>query len=251
MNKKIKTEIPIEKKMVATKNNTGKKQQVKLMFNNIAHRYDFLNHFLSAGIDYSWRRKAINILGKNHPKTILDVATGTGDLAIAALKIKPEKVIGIDIAADMVEVGLQKIKKKKLQDIIHLETGDSENLKFPHESFDAVMVAFGVRNFEDLQKGLSEMHRVLKPSGQVLILEFSQPSKFPVKQFYNFYFRFILPFLGKIISGDKSAYTYLHDSVEVFPYGDNFLEILKETGFKNTFHKSLTFGIASIYSGIK
>ncbi len=237
--------------MAVTKNNSGKKQEVRQMFNNIAHRYDFLNHFLSAGIDYRWRRKAINIIGKNHPKTILDVATGTGDLAIAALKIKPEKVIGIDIAADMVGVGINKIKKKNLQDIIHLETGDSENLNFPDKTFDAVMVAFGVRNFENLQKGLSEMHRVLKPGGQVLILEFSQPSKFPVKQFYNFYFRYILPFLGKIISGDKSAYTYLHDSVEVFPYGEDFMKILKEIGFTGTFHKSLTFGIASIYSGIK
>ena len=237
--------------MAVTKNNSGKKQEVRQMFNNIAHRYDFLNHFLSAGIDYSWRRKAINIIGKNHPKTILDVATGTGDLAIAALKINPEKVIGIDIAADMVEVGVQKIKKKKLQDIIHLQTGDSENLDFPNETFDAVMVAFGVRNFENLQKGLSEMYRVLKPGGQVLILEFSQPSKFPVKQFYSFYFRYILPSLGKIISGDKSAYTYLHDSVEVFPYGEKFMNILKEIGFTGTFHKSLTFGIASIYSGIK
>jgi demethylmenaquinone methyltransferase/2-methoxy-6-polyprenyl-1,4-benzoquinol methylase len=243
--------MKIEKTMAVTKDNSGKKQEVRQMFNNIAHRYDFLNHFLSAGIDYSWRRKAINIIGKNHPKTILDVATGTGDLAIAALKIKPEKIIGIDIAADMVEVGINKIKKKKLQDIIQLQTGDSENLDFPNETFDAVMVAFGVRNFENLQKGLSEMHRVLKPSGQVLILEFSQPSKFPVKQFYNFYFRYILPFLGKTISGDKSAYTYLHDSVEVFPYGKDFMKILKETGFTSTFHKSLTFGIASIYSGIK
>jgi demethylmenaquinone methyltransferase/2-methoxy-6-polyprenyl-1,4-benzoquinol methylase len=237
--------------MAVTKNNSGKKQEVRQMFNNIAHRYDFLNHFLSAGIDYSWRRKAINIIGENHPKTILDVATGTGDLAIAALKINPEKIIGIDIAADMVEVGVQKIKKKKLQDIIHLQTGDSENLEFPSETFDAVMVAFGVRNFENLKKGLSEMHRVLKPGGQILILEFSQPSKFPVKQFYSFYFRYILPSLGKIISGDKSAYTYLHDSVEVFPYGQKFMDILKETGFTNTFHKSLTFGIASIYSGLK
>lgn len=237
--------------MAVTKNNSGRKQEVRQMFNNIAHRYDFLNHFLSAGIDYSWRRKAINMIGKNHPKTILDVATGTGDLAIAALKIKPGKIIGIDIADDMVEVGINKIKKKNLQDIIHLQTGDSENLDFPIETFDAVMVAFGVRNFENLKKGLSEMHRVLKPGGQVLILEFSQPSKFPVKQFYNFYFRYILPFLGKIISGDKSAYTYLHDSVEVFPFGQQFMDILKETGFANTFHKELSFGIASIYSGIK
>ena len=229
----------------------GKKQQVRTMFNNIAHRYDFLNHFLSVGIDYSWRRKAIKIIGKNNPKTILDVATGTGDLAIAAMKLNPEKIIGIDIAEDMVEVGKKKIRKKNLEQIIRLQTGDSENIQFNDNYFDAAMVAFGVRNFENLEKGLSEMYRILKNGGEVMILEFSKPTKFPVKQFYNFYFRYILPFLGRLISGDKAAYTYLPDSVGEFPHGKEFLNILTKVGFKNPNHKPLTFGIASIYTGRK
>jgi len=229
----------------------SKKQQVRTMFNNIAHRYDFLNHFLSVGIDYSWRRKAIKIIGKNNPKTILDVATGTGDLAIAAMKLNPEKIIGIDIAEDMVEVGKKKIRKKNLEQIIQLQTGDSENIQFNDNYFDAAMVAFGVRNFENLEKGLSEMYRVLKTGGEVMILEFSKPAKFPVKQFYNFYFRYILPFLGRLISGDKAAYTYLPDSVSEFPHGKEFLNILTKVGFKDPIHKPLTFGIASIYTGRK
>lgn len=221
------------------------------MFNNIAHRYDFLNHFLSAGIDYSWRRKAIKLMGRKNPKTILDVATGTGDLAIEALKINPEKIIGVDIAEDMLEFGRKKLIEKKLQDKITLETGDSENLRFGDASFDAVMVAFGVRNFENLEKGLSEMFRVINQNGQVMILEFSKPKKFPVKQLYNFYFRFILPSLGKMISGDSSAYTYLPESVGKFPDGDAFLNILQKIGFKEVKQIKLTFGIASIYWGLK
>jgi len=229
----------------------SKKQQVRSMFNNIAHRYDFLNHFLSAGIDYSWRRKAIKLMGRKNPKTILDVATGTGDLAIEALKINPEKIIGVDIAEDMLEFGRKKLTEKKLQDKITLETGDSENLRFGDASFDAVMVAFGVRNFENLEKGLSEMFRVINQNGQVMILEFSKPKKFPVKQLYNFYFRFILPSLGKMISGDSSAYTYLPESVGKFPDGDAFLNILQKIGFKEVKQIKLTFGIASIYWGLK
>lgn len=221
------------------------------MFNDIAHRYDFLNHFLSAGIDYSWRRKAIRLLGKNEPKIILDVATGTGDLSIEAMKLNPAKIVGIDIAEDMLEIGRQKILKKKLSDIITLQTGDSEDIQFVDFSFDAVMVSFGVRNFENLEKGLSEMFRVLKKDGQVMILEFSKPQKFPVKQLYNFYFRYILPFLGRIISGDASAYTYLPDSVSKFPAGKEFTQLLEKVGFKKTQHISLTFGIASIYLGSK
>ena len=221
------------------------------MFNNIAHRYDFLNHFLSAGIDYSWRRKAIKLMGRKNPKTILDVATGTGDLAIEALKINPEKIIGVDIAEDMLEFGRKILTEKKLQDKIILETGDSENLRFGDASFDAVMVAFGVRNFENLEKGLSEMFRVINQNGQVMILEFSKPKKFPVKQLYNFYFRFILPSLGKMISGDSSAYTYLPESVGKFPDGDAFLNILQKIGFKEVKQIKLTFGIASIYWGLK
>ncbi len=229
----------------------GKKQQVRTMFNGIAHRYDFLNHFLSAGIDYSWRRKAIRLLGRKEPKTILDVATGTGDLSIEAMKIHPKKIVGIDIADDMLAIGRQKIEKKKLSHIISLFTGDSENLQFEDLYFDAVMVSFGVRNFENLEKGLSEMFRVLKKDGQVMILEFSKPQKFPVKQFYNFYFRYILPFLGRIISGDASAYNYLPDSVGKFPAGKEFTQLLEKIGFKSVQHIPLTFGIASIYLGDK
>lgn len=221
------------------------------MFNNIAHRYDFLNHFLSVGIDYSWRRKAINILSKNNPKTILDVATGTGDLAIAAIKLNPEKIIGVDIAEDMVEIGKKKVRKKNLEKIIQLQSGDSENLQFNDNYFDAAMVAFGVRNFENLEKGLKEIHRVLKAGGEVMILEFSKPTKFPVKQFYNFYSRYILPFFGRVISGDKVAYTYLPDSVSEFPHGKEFLDILSIVGFKDPKHEPVTFGIASIYTGRK
>ncbi|MEZ5198682.1 MAG: bifunctional demethylmenaquinone methyltransferase/2-methoxy-6-polyprenyl-1,4-benzoquinol methylase UbiE [Bacteroidales bacterium] len=229
----------------------GKKQQVRTMFNSIANSYDFLNHFLSAGVDYSWRKKAIRMLGKNKPETILDVATGTGDLAIEALKIKPEKIIGVDIAEDMLAVGRKKLKEKDPNEIITLEQGDSENLRFNEFTFDAVMVAFGVRNFENLEKGLSEMHRVLKKGGEVLILEFSKPAKFPVKQFYAFYFRFILPTLGRIISGDKSAYTYLPESVSAFPAGKAFTDVLDKVGFRQTECKPLTFGIATIYTGKK
>jgi len=231
--------------------NKGKKQQVRSMFNNIAHRYDFLNHFLSAGIDFHWRKKAIRILGKNHPKSILDVATGTGDLALEALKINPEKIVGIDIAEDMLAIGREKIEKKKISHIISLQTGDSENLEFNDKTFDAVMVSFGVRNFENLEKGLAEMYRVLNHQGEVLILEFSKPNKFPVKQLYLFYFRYILPALGRIISGDKSAYTYLPESVGKFPAGDTFTDLLDKIGFQQTKYKPLTFGIASIYTGKK
>ena len=229
----------------------GKKQQVRSMFNNIAHRYDFLNHFLSAGIDYRWRKKAIKIIREKNPTTILDVATGTGDLAIAALKIHPNKITGIDIAEDMLAVGNIKLKEKDPNHIISLEKGDSENLRFEDKSFDAVMVAFGVRNFENLEKGLSEMYRVLNKGGQVMILEFSKPKAFPVKQLYAFYFKYILPSLGRMISGDQAAYTYLPESVSEFPDGENFLTILQNIGFKQVAHKSLTFGIASIYTGIK
>ncbi len=232
-------------------NEKGKKQQVRSMFNSIAHRYDFLNHFLSAGIDYSWRKKAIKILGKTNPKKILDVATGTGDLAIEAVKLNPEKITGIDIAEDMVKIGREKIKKKKLTDIIELQVGDSENLNFEDNYFDAAIVAFGVRNFENLEKGLSEMNRVLKKGAMIVVLEFSKPKKTPVKQFYNFYFKNILPGLGRMISGDSAAYTYLPESVGKFPDGDDFLKILHKTGFEKTKQTPLTFGIATIYQGIK
>jgi demethylmenaquinone methyltransferase / 2-methoxy-6-polyprenyl-1,4-benzoquinol methylase len=227
------------------------KEQVRTMFNNIAPKYDFLNHFLSAGIDRRWRKKAVRILKSNNPKCILDVATGTADLAIEAWKIKPDHITGIDIAEDMLAIGRKKIKEKELDSVINLETGDSENLHFADESFDAVIVAFGVRNFENLEKGLGEMHRVLLPKGMVLVLEFSKPEKFPVKQLYNFYFKNILPGLGRFISGNRTAYSYLPESVGKFPTGSEFTTLLERIGFSDTRHHPLTFGIASIYTGIK
>lgn len=230
----------------------GKKEQVAQMFDNIAPKYDFLNHFLSLNIDKIWRRKAIEILKKSEPKHILDIATGTGDFAFEINRIiAPEKIIGIDISQGMLEIGKEKIKKRRLENVIQFYIGDSENIDFRDNTYDAATVAFGVRNFENLQKGLSEIYRVLKPEGEVVILEFSTPQKFPVKQFYRFYSRRILPFFGKLFSKDKSAYTYLPESVEAFPFGEKFISILKETGFKKCYCKVFSFGIASVYYGRK
>jgi demethylmenaquinone methyltransferase / 2-methoxy-6-polyprenyl-1,4-benzoquinol methylase len=231
--------------------NSGKKEQVAKMFDNISHRYDFLNHFLSMGIDKAWRKKAVSLLESSRPALILDVATGTGDFAIQALSLKPEKIFGIDISEGMLEVGRKKIKERNLSDKIELQKGDSENLPFGENKFDAVTVAFGVRNFENLEKGLREIFRVLKPGGKLIVLEFSRPRTFPMKQAYNFYFKVILPRIGRFVSSDKSAYTYLPESVEAFPDGANFLRILESVGFKQTQCKALTFGISSIYSGTK
>ncbi len=229
----------------------SKKEQVAEMFNNISHRYDFLNHFLSLGIDILWRKKAIRLLKPDQPKQILDIATGTGDFAIEALALKPDKVIGVDISAGMLEHGKQKMKRKGIDHIIDMQMGDSEKLLFESNTFDAVIVSFGVRNFENLEKGLSDMFRVLKPGGKTVIIEFSRPRRFPMKQLYNFYFKSILPIIGKLISKDQSAYTYLPESVEAFPDGDDFLTILEKVGFKSTECKPLTFGISSIYIGQK
>jgi demethylmenaquinone methyltransferase/2-methoxy-6-polyprenyl-1,4-benzoquinol methylase len=229
----------------------SKKDQVADMFNSISKRYDFLNHFLSLGIDIIWRKQAINRLKNDKPKLILDIATGTGDLAIEALKLNPDKIIGIDISSGMLEVGKNKIAKLGLEDKIELQLGDSEGLLFDDNNFDAVIVAFGVRNFEHLEKGLADMFRVLKDGGKVVILEFSKPNSFPMKQLYNFYFKSILPIIGKFVSKDRAAYTYLPESVKQFPDGDEFLNILNKTGFKQTQCTSLTFGISSIYTGIK
>jgi demethylmenaquinone methyltransferase/2-methoxy-6-polyprenyl-1,4-benzoquinol methylase len=230
---------------------SSKKEQVAKMFDNISHNYDFLNHFLSMGIDKGWRRKAIKILQPLKPKQILDVATGTGDFAIMALAINPEKITGVDISEGMLDMGRKKIQRKGLTEKIVLMSGDSENLPFEENKFDAVTVAFGVRNFENLEKGLAEIFRVIKPGGMVVVLEFSRPRKFPFRQLYNFYFKIVLPKIGRMISKDKVAYTYLPESVEVFPDGEDFLEILKNIGFKDTACKSLTFGISSIYTGRK
>jgi len=230
---------------------TAKKQQVADMFDNISPRYDFLNHFLSLGIDIRWRKKAIKLLKDIQPKTILDIATGTGDFAIESLSLNPDKVVGVDISEGMLSVGRVKLKKKKLDDRITLLTGDSENLPFDDNMFDAIIVAFGVRNFEHLEEGLSEMFRVLRPGGKVVVLEFSKPKSFPFKQLYNFYFKNILPNVGKVISKDKAAYTYLPESVKSFPDGKFFTNILEGVGFSKTQCKPLTLGISSIYTGIK
>lgn len=228
-----------------------KKQQVAEMFDNISHRYDFLNHFLSLGIDKGWRRKAVRMLAEDNPRTILDVATGTADFAISALKASPNHITGIDISNGMLEIGRKKIKKKGLEEKIELIQADSENLPFPENNFDAVIVAFGVRNFEHLEKGLKNIFKVLNQGGRVIILEFSQPQKFPMKQLYRFYFKQVLPRLGSWLSKDSSAYTYLPESVDAFPFGDKFNNILSSIGFEKVTCKSLTFGISSIYSGYK
>lgn len=228
-----------------------KKKQVAEMFNRISAQYDFLNHFLSGGIDILWRKKAIKLLKPYHPKYILDVATGTADFAIEALALKPQAIVGVDISEGMLEVGRQKLKQRKYDSAITLQWGDSENLPFPDNSFDAVTVAFGVRNFENLTIGLQNILRVLKPNAPAVIIEFSKPKTFPVKQLYNFYFRFALPLIGKAVSKDASAYTYLPESVSAFPEGKNFIDILENLGFIQCKHIPLTFGISSIYIGIK
>ncbi len=229
----------------------GKKEQVADMFNNISKKYDLLNHVLSLGIDITWRKKAIKMLKKDQPKLILDIATGTADFAIEALALNPDKVIGVDISEGMLAEGRKKLKKRKLDDRIELQLGDSEKLLFEENKFDAVIVSFGVRNFETLEKGLSDMYRVLKPGGKTVIVEFSKPKKFPMKQAYNVYFKYILPQIGKVVSKDNAAYTYLPESVQAFPDGDDFLRILEKVGFKKTTCKLLTFGISSIYIGEK
>lgn len=221
------------------------------MFDAISPRYDILNHTLSLGIDKWWRKRAIDLLAKHKPKRILDVATGTADLALAAHAIKPESIIGVDISEGMLSYGREKIKKKQLDQVIKLQWGDSEQLPFEDNSFDAVMAAFGVRNFEHLEAGLAEMRRVLKPGGLLLVLEFSQPNSFPFKQLYALYFSFILPKLGAWVSKDNSAYTYLPESVKVFPFGKAFTDILDNLAFQNTRCYPLTLGISSIYTGIK
>jgi len=230
---------------------TGKKEQVATMFNNISKKYDFLNHFLSMGIDILWRKKAIRMLEESQPKQILDIATGTGDFAIEALKLNPTKVTGIDISKGMLAVGNEKIKNKGLENVIELKLGDSENLEFNDNTFDAYTVGFGVRNFENLEKGLTEMLRVLKPKGTAIILEFSKPKAFPIKQIYNFYFNKMLPGIGKLVSKDNTAYTYLPESVDAFPDGKDFTTILEKIGYKNTQTTVLMFGIASIYKANK
>ena len=229
----------------------SKKSQVANMFDNISGSYDFLNHFLSLGIDILWRKRAIKEIGKISPKTILDIATGTGDLAVEASVLNPTKIIGIDISEGMLEVGRKKMKAKGLDKMIEMNFGDSEELPFEDNSFDAVTAGFGVRNFEDLPKGLSEMFRVMNKGGKIAILEPAEPSKFPFKHLYSLYFKIILPFIGKLVSKDKSAYTYLPESVAAFPSGQSFLKELEIAGFKQPQHIKLTFGVAALYVATK
>lgn|SRR4030095_7742697 len=230
----------------------SKKEQVAEMFNQIAFRYDFLNHFLSGGIDRGWRKKAIAELNTLRPMTILDVATGTADMPVMLVKLlSPDKVIGIDISEGMLEIGRKKISKFNLKDKITLQAGDGENILFSNASFYAVTVAFGVRNFQYLEKGLAEMYRVLKPGGKLVVLEFSKPDKGYFLPFYKIYLRVVAPRIGKMVSGSREAYQYLNDSVNAFPEGDRFIEILKKTGFRDTYCRKLTLGIATIYCGTK
>jgi len=228
-----------------------KKEQIQKMFNEISGRYDFLNHFLSLGIDFSWRRKLVNKLSYYHPENVLDVATGTGDLALLIGSLNPEKITGVDIAVEMLSKARQKAVLKHLQERITFQEGDAEDLPFPEESFDAVTVAFGVRNFENLQRGLSEMKRVMRTGGVMMILEFSHPGSFPWKQLYWGYAKFMIPFIGKMVSRNKQAYSYLPESVSGFPSGEDFINILIKTGMKNATRHPLTFGVATIYTGIK
>jgi demethylmenaquinone methyltransferase/2-methoxy-6-polyprenyl-1,4-benzoquinol methylase len=229
----------------------SKREQVAEMFDNISPKYDLLNHVLSGGVDIYWRKRAIKLLRPSQPKVILDIATGTGDFAIEALSLQPEKIIGVDISEGMLAVGREKIAKLGKQNTIALQKGDSESLSFPDNYFDAVIVSFGVRNFQNLLTGLKEMNRVMKPNGTCVVVEFSKPRSFPFKQLYNAYFKYVLPLIGKTISKDSSAYTYLPESVQAFPDGQAFLDIYNQAGFKNTRCIALTFGICSIYVGQK
>jgi len=222
------------------------------MFDHIAPKYDLLNQVLSLGIHKGWRRKTVKKLTALKPRVVMDVATGTGDLAIEVVKqLAPEKVVGVDISEGMMKLGREKVKAKNLDKIISFQAGDSENLPFEENSFDAVTVGFGVRNFAHLEIGMKGMFRVLKPGGMLVVLEFSKPHKFPMKQFTNFYYRFILPIIGRMVSSDKRAYTYLPESIQAFPEGPQFLEVMKKSGFSDVSWQPLTFGVASIYVGRK
>ncbi|RFC54558.1 bifunctional demethylmenaquinone methyltransferase/2-methoxy-6-polyprenyl-1,4-benzoquinol methylase UbiE [Brumimicrobium aurantiacum] len=233
------------------KDNKSKKEEVAEMFDNISAKYDFLNHFLSMGIDHLWRKRAIKMLKAKQPKKIIDLATGTGDFALAALKLNPEKVVGVDISKGMLEKGREKMKKRGKENIISMVLGDSEDLPFEDNEFDALTVGFGVRNYENLEKGLSEMLRVINHGGTAVILEFSKPKKFPIKQLFGFYSKYIIPVLGKSISKDSSAYEYLPESVAAFPEGQDFLNILTKVGYKNVSARMVSGGIATIYTGVK
>jgi demethylmenaquinone methyltransferase/2-methoxy-6-polyprenyl-1,4-benzoquinol methylase len=229
----------------------GKKEQVAQMFDNISENYDDLNRVISLGIDVKWRKKVVEIVGKNKPKQILDIATGTGDLVLMMASLNPDRIVGLDISSGMLEVGKRKIEKAKLSNKIEMIVGDSEEIPFNENSFDAITVSFGVRNFANLDKGIKEIARVLKPTGVLVILETSNPTKFPFKQGYKFYTNFILPIIGKIFSKDKVAYSYLSESANSFPFGEAFNNILQKNGFTNTKATPVTFGVATIYTASK
>jgi demethylmenaquinone methyltransferase/2-methoxy-6-polyprenyl-1,4-benzoquinol methylase len=227
------------------------KSYVRSLFDDIAHRYDLLNHLLSGGIDFYWRRRAIQHLVDVEPRRILDVATGTADFAIAALHLHPIQVVGVDVAEEMLKYARKKLEKRGLEHLISVQQGEAENLRFETGSFDAAIAAFGARNFHNLPKGLAEMHRVLRPGGKIVVLEFSRPTRFPFKQSYFFYFKNIVPLVGRIISRHEYAYQYLPDTVMRFPEGQEFLKILRGVGFAAVAQERLTFGIATIYTGMK
>ncbi|WP_417873187.1 bifunctional demethylmenaquinone methyltransferase/2-methoxy-6-polyprenyl-1,4-benzoquinol methylase UbiE [Xanthomarina gelatinilytica] len=229
----------------------GKKEQVTKMFDTISKEYDGLNRVISFGIDIKWRKKAVQLVANTNPNIILDIATGTGDLAINLAETNAEKIIGLDISEGMLNVGKEKILNKSLQDRIEMVVGDSENLPFEDNTFDAITVGFGIRNFETLEKGLAEILRVLKPGGIFVILETSVPTKTPFKQGYNLYTKNIMPLIGKLFSKDRSAYKYLSDSASVFPYGETLNNILREIGFINVVNRPQTFGVATIYTSSK
>ena len=238
--------------MTSDINQNTKTKQVEAMFNDIAPKYDFLNHFLSLGIDKTWRRKVIRRIIKDKPSLVLDIATGTADLAIMLAKKSTEvKITGVDLAENMIEIGRKKVENLNLSNRITLQQGDSLLLPFSNNTFDSAMVAFGVRNYEDPVKGMSETYRVLREKGKFYVLEFSMPRKFPMAQLYKFYFRFILPLIGRVVSGNSMAYTYLPDSVHAFPDGQNFIDLMEKAGFKSCKYKKLSFGIATIYEGVK
>ncbi|NBA86383.1 bifunctional demethylmenaquinone methyltransferase/2-methoxy-6-polyprenyl-1,4-benzoquinol methylase UbiE [Emticicia sp. CRIBPO] len=231
---------------------SGKKEQVTEMFDSISPKYDLLNRVLSAGVDVYWRKKALKMIAKQPNNLVLDIATGTGDLAIEAVKtLNPDKIIGVDISEGMLSVGRQKIKALNLENKIEMRLGDSEKLLFEDNTFDTVIVSFGVRNFENLLKGLTDMNRVTKPGGTCLVVEFSKPVLFPFKQLYWVYSTKILPLIGRMVSKDASAYSYLPESVKAFPDGKDFAKVFEEAGFKNIIIKTLTFGICSVYIGKK
>jgi len=229
----------------------SKKNQIESMFDNIAHKYDFLNHLLSFGVDIMWRKYAIKRISEVQPKLILDMATGTGDFAFEALTISPEKVIGVDLSQNMLNIGIDKAKTRNLSDKIEFVKGDSEQLQFADNHFDAITVGFGVRNFQSLEKGLSELSRVLKIGGRIAILEPSFPTNPLMKFIFTIHFKYITPFLGKLFSKDASAYNYLPDSVQAFPQGNEFTSIMEKSGFINTKSIPLTFGMCTLYLGDK